>query len=294
MNVRIFLAGMKINTKHINKLISNPSILAPTTFIGIGAGKMVFDYQKAKPYEKKRTLIKDAAILAGSVGGFALMNPLTSLFCKKAIFNNQNKIIKDTSYVFKQTLAATLNTFSGVLGAVLANEFIHKYVLNQPYFIPPPSALEETPEKEKTKKVFANFITLTPNVATKAANRFVSNISDLPSMKVLSSPMIALTGFSVANTQGYHNKIKKTTNEILANTLIPTAVISATALFVNNKKSIIKYPALLSALGIGSLIGAYTANKSQQAIEKTIDKINLKYISQNNVKTEIRHDHQIP
>ena len=71
-------------------------------------------------------------------------------------------------------------------------------------------------------------------------------------------------------------------------------MISATALFVNNKKGIIKYPALLSALGIGSLIGAYTANKSQQAIEKTIDKINLKYISQNNVKTEIRHDHQIP
>ena len=266
---------MHITAKHINKLITNPAILEPTVFIGIGAGKMALDYQKAQENQKRKVLVKDAAILAGSVAGFALMNPLTSLLCKKYLIGVQNNIVKNTEFVLKQSISAVLNTFSGVFGAVCANELMHKYVLNKEFFCPPPVWNEDNIETEKAKSIFKNFVTITPNVATKAANRVVSNISDIPSMRIFSAPMIALTGFSVANTDGHRNKLKKTTNEIIANSLIPTMCVSIVSLFVNNKKNIIKIPVLIAALALGSYTGMFVADKAKQGIDKTIDSLDL-------------------
>jgi len=271
-NYRVVI-NMRINTKQVAKYITHPRILAPTLLIAVGAGKMLKDCNSAKPYEKKQIIIKDSAILAGSVAGFALMNPVTSLFCRKEVFINQ--VIKNTSYVIKQSLAATLNTFAGVVGAVFANEFVKKHVLNKVYFCPPPVWLEDSPEKQKVNDIFKNFNMFPSNVATKTANRVVGNISDIPSMRVLSSPMIALTGFSVANTDGYHNKLKKTTKELMANALIPTAFVSVASLLVANKRNIIKIPALLSALVLGSYVGMVTAEKSQRVIGEKIDSIDL-------------------
>lgn len=268
---------MNIKPNHISKFITHPAVLAPTVYIGIGAGKMLLDYQKAEPHEKKKTLAKDAAILAGSVIGFTLMNPITSLLAKKEVFSN--KIIKDTSYVIKQTIGATLNTFAGVAGAVYANELMKKYVLNKSYFCPPPIWNEDNPETQKAKSIFKNFSTIKQHAATQTANRVVTNLSDIPSMSILSAPMIALTGFSIANTEGYHNKLKKTTKEILANTLIPTIFVSITSLFVSNKKNIIKIPSIIGALILGSHIGMVTAEKTQKAVGKKIDAMNLKYIT---------------
>lgn len=268
---------MNIKPNYIHKFITHPAVLAPTVYVGIGASKMFLDYQKAKPHEKKKTLARDAAILAGSVIGFALMNPLTSLFSKKELFSN--KIIKDTTYVIKQTLAATLNTFAGITGAVYANELMKKYILNKSYFCPPPVWNEDNIETQKAKSIFKNFSTITQHSATQTANRVVTNLSDIPSMSVLSAPMIALTGFSVANTEGYHNKLKKTTKEILANTLIPTIFVSITSLFVGNKKNIIKIPSIITALILGSHVGMITAEKTQSAVGKKIDSMNLEYIT---------------
>lgn len=269
--------NMNIKLSHISKYITHPAVLAPTVYIGIGASKMLLDYQKAEPHEKRKTLVKDVAILAGSVLGFALMSPITSLFSKKELFSN--KLIKDTSYVIKQSLAATLNTLAGVTGAVYANELMKKFVLNKSYFCPPPVWNEDNPETQKAKNIFKSFSSITQHSATKTANRVVTNLSDIPSMSVLSAPMIALTGFSVANTEGSHNKLKKTTKEILANTLIPTIFVSITSLFVGNKKNIIKIPAIIGALILGSHIGMVTAEKTQHAVGKKIDSMNLKYLT---------------
>jgi len=270
---------MHININRFNKLINHPSLLAPTVFISIGAGKMLLDYQKSEPQKKKQVLAKDAAILTGSVLGFALMNPLTSRLCSKYLLNIQNKIVNNTEFVLKQSISAVLNTFAGVVGAVYSNALMEKYVLNKKYFCPPPINSEVNPDVQKANNTFKKFLSISPNVATKAANRFVSNISDIPSMRVFSAPMIALTGFSVANTEGYHNKLKRTTNEIIANSLIPTAFVSIVSLFVNNKKNLIKIPSLLSALALGSFVGSLVAEKSQKLIGQKIDSIDLKYLA---------------
>ena len=89
--------------------------------------------------------------------------------------------------------------------------------------------------------------------------------------------MIALTGFSVADTKGYHNKLKKTTYELLANVLIPTIFVSATGLFVHDKKSLVKYPALFLALVGGSYAGEFVASSFKDKIYKTIDGMNFNF-----------------
>lgn len=267
---------MHANLSRINKLITHPSILAPTVFIGIGASKTFWDYQKAPAFEKKQVFAKDVAILAGSVLGFAFMNPLTSKLCKTHFVPLSNKFLHHFEYVMKQSTSAVLNTFMGVMGAVSANALMQKYVLNKRFFCPPPVNIEDNTDFKKANNTFKNFITITPNVATKAANRMLTNISDIPSMKVFSAPMIALTGFSVANTDGLRNKLKRTTNEILANSLIPTVFVSVTSLLVGNKKNIIKIPALVASLGLGSFTGMFVADRSQKTIESKIDSINFK------------------
>ena len=267
---------MNVNFSRLNKLITHPSLLAPTVFIGIGASKTFGDYQKSPSHQKKQTLAKDVAILTGSVLGFALMNPLTSKLCTKSFLPLSNKFLHSMEYVLKQSVSAVLNTFMGVTGAVCANTLMQKYVLNKKFFCPPPVNIDENPDFQKANNTFKNFITITPNVATKAANRMLTNISDIPAMKVFSAPMIALTGFSIANTEGLRNKVKRTTNEILANSLIPTFFVSVTSLLVGNKKNIIKIPALLASLGLGSLTGMIVADKSQKSIERKIDSINFK------------------
>ena len=92
-------------------------------------------------------------------------------------------------------------------------------------------------------------------------------------MKMLSSPMIALTGFSVANTEGYDNKIKKTCYELLANTMIPTIFATTASMCVEQKKAIIKYPTLLASLILGAQIGQKTADCLQEKMNEKIDKI---------------------
>jgi hypothetical protein len=214
--------------------------------------------------------------------------------------------------VVKEAIAGTLNMFAGVVGAVYANEFMHKYILNKPPFTiekqEPPEIKErikkplsdELNEKQESdgslskktassvdnyalldknkKNVFKNFRYDYSNVAKVTANRVFSTVSDLPDMKVLTKSSMALTGFSVANVEGYHNKLKKTTYELLANTFIPTLFVSIASIFVENKKSSIKLPILLSTIIAGIYTGSKVANKLKNTVNERIDKIDMKRI----------------
>lgn len=127
-----------------------------------------------------------------------------------------------------------------------------------------------------SSNVFNKFDYSGKDVAKKAANRVVSTVSDIPEMKMLSSPMIALTGFSVANTDGYNNKIKKTSYELLANTMIPTLFVTAVSVIVENKRALIKYPSLLTSLLVGAFCGKKVADNLQESMNKKIDYLCMK------------------
>lgn len=304
-----------MKTNAIATLITKPRILGPAVFIGVGLVKTVHDYRKEKPERKKRVLLKDGAILAGSVAGFALVSPLTRLLCrtkfaemflknvKKFVSSSAEKsfqphskaslglqkLLKNTEHVLKESIAGTINTFAGIVGAIYSNEFMHKYVLSKPK-VTDQSTKQSEPAKHgksidvKSKgyfqesKVFNNFNYIDKSLAKDAANSMFSTLSDMPNMRVLEKPMIALAGFSVANTKGYHNKFKKTSYELLANTLIPTIFVSAMTLAVEKKEPMKKYPALFAALTLGALVGAKVANKYKEKINETIDGIDMKHI----------------
>lgn len=298
---------------HIGNVISKPRVLGPAVFLAVGAAKTYQDYHTASPDKKSKILLKDSAILLGSLAAFTLVSPATRLFCntkfvelflkganklvskfRKPINPTDNAALKkaqrfaeNTEHVLKEAIAGTINTFAGVLGAVYSNEFMHKYVFSKPPFLIEESAETSNADKSKNdsrsgffqnSKVFNNFNYVNNDFAKTTANRMFSTLSDLPDMKLLEKPMIALTGFSVANTKGYHNKLKKTTYELLANTLIPTIFVSAMSLIVQNKKSVIKYPALFAALTTGAMVGTVVADKNKTRIYDTIDNIDMKYI----------------
>lgn len=306
-----------MKTNPVLTILSKPRVMGPAVFVAVGVAKACQDYKKEKPETKTTILLKDSAILTGSILGFALVNPMTRAFCgtkfvelfvnrtKKIVsmfykvpdkasnkaIEKTEKVMKNVERVIKESAAGTINTFAGIVGAIYANELMHKYVFSNPRFVDkfsPKPANSELPVKHsgnieengffKSSSAFSSFNYVNKEFAKNTANRLFVTISDVSGMKVLEKPMIALTGFSVANTKGYHNKLKKTTYELLANTLIPTIFVTAMSLVVENKRPLIKYPTLFFALTLGAAVGSRVADFYKAKINSTIDSLNIDYI----------------
>lgn len=264
-----------MNIKRVTSTLISPRVIAPIVFLGVGSCKTMLDYDKAPPENKKQILAKDISILLGALAGFLLINPVTKRICPKTNFHKN--LIEDTEYIITQTIAGVLNTLSGIIGATIGGALANKYLLNKDYF--------NQPQKNENLKIFKYNLTKQSDVfqkfnyINKPASQTASAIMSLPSLSQFNAPMIALTGMSVAKTEGYNNKIKKTAKELIANSLIPTFLVSATSLAVNNKKNYIKYPALLTSLGLGSYLGNILSEKCFHKIDKTIDTIDFQNIN---------------
>lgn len=307
-------------------MISNPRVLGPTVFVAVGTLKTVKDYKEAKVEEKKMILLKDSAILTGSIFSFAVVSKFTKYLCNqkivnffikfissfldkskklKAIKNNRivsttKKIAEHTEYVLKESFAVTINTFAGVVGAIYANAIMQKYVFpkmllkNNNYKLISEKNLDvkvqdekrnELDEKQnienfvKPSNVFEKFNFQNNSIAVDTFRKVAYSLPDLGDIKVFEKPMAALMGYSVAETKGYHNKFKKTSYELLANTLIPTILVSAVSIAVKNKKPLLKYSALFAALCLGLITGKLVADGVKDKLDKTIDSIDMKYIA---------------
>ena len=263
-----------MNIKQVSKALTRPRILAPTVFLAVSTGKTLQDYEKAKPHKKKTVLVKDSAMLSGSMLGFIITNPIAKALCNKNHFNKV--VLKQTEYIARQTIGALIVTLGGILGAIWANSFAHKFILNRPYF-KKQEELEQQSEKNKIlveSNVFKNF-----NYVNDQFKKTAFTVLSLPNMSLLTAaPMLALTGMSVAKTEGYNNKMKRTAKELIANSLVPTVLISGVSLAVDNKKWFIKYPVLFGALSIGSYAGSKVAEKYHDKWDDAIDSIDFKNI----------------
>ena len=271
---------MKISLKQLSKVLTSPRVLTPAVFLGVGAGKTYRDYKKEEYPTKKQILIKDFSVLSGASAGCALAAFVFNKFFNYELFSTNKKTLKNIEYILKQSCSSVLTTLLGIGCALFLHEPIEKFLLRK---------LKNKQQKEQIKKssapkfisqtnVFKDFIINTNGSTVKTAEKVFTNMSDLPSMKVFSAPRVALTSFSVVETSGYDNKVKKTTKEIIANTLIPTIFVSTTSIFVNNQKGIIKYPSLLLSLITGTIAGNFVANKTEKQIDNTIDTINTKLL----------------
>lgn len=260
-----------MNVKKISTILSKPSVLAPTVFLAVGSGKTVMDYNNSTPQRKKRTLVKDTVILTGSAVGFMLARPLSQSLCRLGSLNGT--ILKNTEYVITQSFAAAINTLAGIAGAVGANRLAYKYILNKPSFQIKTEEQSKGPDSPigLNNKVFSRF-----EYVNKPAVETANAILSLPNMNYFYAPMVALTGMSVAKTKGNNNQIKRAAKEVIANSLIPTFLVSAVSLFVHNKNNYVKYPALLSALVVGSYAGNKIAEKYEDKLDETIASVNFK------------------
>ena len=269
---------MKISPKQISTVLTSPRVLTPAVFLGIGASKTYQDYKSEQPETKKQVLIKDSSVLAGASAGCALAAFIFDKFFDYEIFSTNKKVLKNVEYILKQACSSVLTAFLGIGCAILLHEHVEKFILkklNRGKQIEQPVqnlARINSPQNN----VFKDFIAAPPAATVKTAGKVITNISDIPSMKVFSAPMVALTSFSVANTSGYNNKLKKTTKEIIANTLMPTIFVASTAIFVNGKKALIKYPSLILSLAAGTIAGNFVADKTEKHINKTVDTIHTK------------------
>lgn len=289
---------MNVRPQKLATILTKPRILVPTVFMAVGTGKTMLDYEKAKPEKKRRIFAKDSAMLLGSLAGFLLMKAPAKWLCGKES-NIPKNILQSTSYVIKQSVAGALSTLGGIVGAVCGNEVVHKFVLDKPYFNEKPKVepQEETANKKTGKedakakdsfdkffaenKVFEKF-----NYANKHAAQTAGFFLSLPGVSNFSAPpMIALTGMSVAKMEGYNNKIKRTSKELIANCLIPSLLVSAVSLAVSKKTGYIKYPAILASLVAGSFAGTKLADLYQNKLDETIDSIDFQRITfKRNVK----------
>ena len=264
-----------MNIKQVSKALTSPRFLAPTVFLAVSTGKTLQDYEKAKPYKKNTVLVKDSAMLTGSMLGFIITNPIARAFCNKNHFNKV--VLKQTEYIARQTVGALTVTLGGILGAIWANSFAHKFILNRPYF-KKQEELDRQAEKNKIlveSSVFKNF-----NYVNDQFKQTAFTVLSLPNMSLFTAaPMLALTGMSVAKTEGYNNKIKRTAKELIANSLVPTVLISGVSLAVEHKKWYIKYPALFGALTVGSYAGKKVSEKYHDKWDDAIDSIDFQNIN---------------
>ncbi len=262
-----------MNIKQVSKAITSPQVLAPTVFLAVSTGKTIHDYEKTKPSKKKSVLVKDSAMLTGSLLGFIATNPIAKALCNK---NHFNKIVlKQTEYIARQTAGALIVTFGGIMGAIWANSFAHKFILNRPYF-----NKEQEQPAENSKLLFESNVFKNFNYVNNQFKQTAFTVLALPNMSLLTAaPMLALTGMSVAKTEGYNNKIKRTAKELIANSLIPTIIISAASLPVENKKWYIKYPVLFGALTAGAYAGRKVSEKYHDKWDDAIDSIDFQHIN---------------
>ncbi len=262
-----------MNIKQVSKAITSPQVLAPTVFLAVSTGKTIHDYEKTKPSKKKSVLVKDSAMLTGSLLGFIATNPIAKALCNK---NHFNKIVlKQTEYIARQTAGALIVTFGGIMGAIWANSFAHKFILNRPYF-----NKEQEQPAENSKLLFESNVFKNFNYVNNQFKQTAFTVLALPNMSLLTAaPMLALTGMSVAKTEGYNNKIKRTAKELIANSLIPTIIISAASLPVENKKWYIKYPVLFGALTAGAYAGRKVSEKYHDKWDDAIDAIDFQHIN---------------
>lgn len=303
-------------TKFTN-YITQPKIAGPAVFLGIGINKTYKDYKKAPDHQKRKTIGKDTAVLLGTTAGYMLATALSKRISKtelirdlsfyfekkgflKSFKNNiKNETIKKamhkteqitfsslekTEYIVKECIGGVLSALGATIGAVYTNALANKYLLNKAFFNPP-AKQDNNPQPIKqasltnNNPIFQKFDYINPKMATQAAYAVVGSLGDLTPFKLLEKPLVALGGFSIANVDGYDNKLKKTSHDLLANALVPTFFVSIVSLFVKNKHPLIKYPVISTALFTGVCAGKKIADRYQKKIDEQIDKMDMKYIS---------------
>jgi len=289
-----------------------------------GAYKALTDYQRAPKEEKKKVLLRDSAILAGSAAGLAVYGSARNNFVNSAFKKSASKFIDNSFDNFKQTkmgknLSKSLGKYfkkpleivaqnsyniakdcidnvlmvaSGILGAVSADYLIqighsHKKMVDKTIEkhlgIKPnkkenvkakkPVEQPKTPKQtkidiskkhidsmDKFKEKFKEKITINELkqfdkiVDEETQKNILSNITNMPEMRIFNTTMIGLQSFEVAEEKTFRDKLKHTTKSLVTNTLVPMFFLSLASNITKGMKSVYRIPLVFTTMVAGTML----------------------------------------
>ena len=98
-------------------------------------------------------------------------------------------------------------------------------------------------------------------------NNIISNITNMPEMKVFTNTMIGLQSLRIAEEKTFKDKLRRTTSSLLKGTLVPMFFLSLTSNITKGMRSIYRVPIVFTSLVAGTMI-------TNKKIDKKMSKIN--------------------
>ena len=251
-------AGASLGMYYLLKKIPNYEFINNTIkFLGKGVNKINnTDFIKNKVAPRVSFLYKPASVTGNAV---------------KYSLNSIERAIKDCA-------TASLITLAAFGGGLASNSLLTKFIFKKHKNIDKTEKAEITTEEiqqesENEKKRIARYMKYVDGTIAKdsANNAFSAIIKDIPTLKMLDKPLVALAGFDIIKEKTFEDRFKRTTHELIANTLIPTFIISIASVTTQTMKNFIRVPILfLTAFG-GAYAGKHIGEKVKNKFPEHLD-----------------------
>ncbi|MGN1153380.1 MAG: hypothetical protein ACI4S3_05070 [Candidatus Gastranaerophilaceae bacterium] len=196
-------------------------------------------------------------------------------------------IVKNAYNIGKDCLDNVLMVASGITGAIATDYLLqighrHKQILDTK--LEDESGICITKEKHKLSetesinvdenshfnqfkdKIMNNSITneFDSIVGEDAKKNILSNITNMPEMKLFNSTMIGLQSFQIAEEKTFKDKLRHTTRNLITNTLVPMFYLSlASNVTKGIKKNFLRVPLVFASMVVGTM---YTNKKLEKHI----------------------------
>lgn len=178
----------------------------------------------------------------------------------------------------KDCISASLITLAAFGGGLASNSILTKFIFQKHKSYTAKENKQTNPqntqkEKELEQKRIARYMKYVDEKIAKdsANNAFSAIIKDIPSLKMLDKPLVALAGFDIIKEKTFEDRFKRTTHELIANTLIPTFIISIASALTQTMQNFIKVPLLFIAAVGGAYAGKHVGEKVKNKFPEHLD-----------------------
>lgn len=208
----------------------------------------------------------------------------------KGVNQTTKKIIKDGVEILKNCADNLLLLAFGIFGGITADEIMEsKYIrkLNKKFEkqskeIIKCEEINQKPEKHQDIKQlsqqknsrFSDFRKklegkdIQTYIESDTSKNIVSNISNIPEMKVFSNTMVGLQTLQIAEEKTFRAKMKKMTSDLMSNTLLPLFFMSTASVLTKTMKTKYRVPIVLGTMVIGPILIQSAEKKISQNREK--------------------------
>lgn len=261
-------------SNHLDKFLTSSSLSA-SIFLASGAYKTHKDYKNATPKYKKRFLIKDSVVLAGTAAGLVAHHAIGKKIVNHRVYektvskitNKINKMkfgtsINYTKSIIKELIAGFASTAFGIIGALGADYLLSKTKFKQP------KAQHIEKKQDKINIYLEN--NLEKYADKDTVDVIYSSVTEMPKMKFFSTGLVGMDAIDLAKDLEFNKRLENTTKYLLNDTLVPLFLLSVSSALTKNIRPIYRVPLIFSSLAGGTIlfnkILDYYTEKKQEKI----------------------------